>query len=456
MTATTPATEPRPAPVRTSPRWAGRARSAAFLVLLASGCGEANKYVEPPPPEVIVANPVRQEVTNYFETTGTAQPVLSVDIRARVKGFLKERHFKEGSAVKKGQLLLVIDEEPFRVQLDQAKTRLVEAEAALRKAKQSRAREVARAQLQLDESQLQLARLAETRQRNLIGRGAGTREEMDQAEASRKKNEAQVEATKASLEQAEADYETNILAAEGNAGAARTAVRNAEIELGYCRMYAPIDGRISRVNIHVGNLVGDGQASLLATIVTTDPVYAYVNVSEHDLLRFRGMSGSPGRPGTGPDAMPMELGLANEQGYPHAGHGDYQDPAVDPGTGTVRVRGVFPNPDGSILPGLFVRVRVPFDRQKDALLVPERALGTDQSGQYLLVVGKGDVVEYRPVKVGTLVDGMRVVEGKIAAEDRVVVDGLLRARPNLKVSPKFSADKAVALAGSKDEPPRHP
>src|SRR5262245_32562419 len=210
------------------------------LLCTAGGCGETNRYIEPPAPEVTVAMPIRREVTNYLETTGTAQPVLSVDVRARVKGFLKERHFKEGSIVKQGDLLLVIDEEPFRVALDQARTRLAEAEAALRKARQSRAREVARAQLALDESQLQLARLTSNRQRNLIARGAGTREEMDQADAALKKNEAQVLSTKASLAQVEADYETNILAAEANAAAARTAIRNAEIELGYCRMYAPI------------------------------------------------------------------------------------------------------------------------------------------------------------------------------------------------------------------------
>ena len=184
-----------------------KARAVAMIGLLglAAGCGETNKYVEPPLPEVTVAKPVTREVTNYFEVTGTAQPLLSVDIRARVRGFLKERLFREGMLGKAGQLLLVIDEEPFRVQHDQAKARLAEVEASLRKAKQSRSREVARAQLALDDSQLQLARLAEARQRNLTARGAGTREQMDQAEASRKKNEAQVEATRASLDQAEAD-----------------------------------------------------------------------------------------------------------------------------------------------------------------------------------------------------------------------------------------------------------
>jgi RND family efflux transporter MFP subunit len=440
----------RPAPARV--------RAAALLVGLVAGCGDANKYVEPPPPEVTVATPVVREVTNYFEATGTAQPVVTVEIRARVKGFLKERHFKEGSAVKAGQLLLVIDEEPFRLQLEQAKTRRAEAEAALRKAKQSRAREVARAQLALDESQLLLARIAETRQHSLSVRNAGSRQEMDQAEASRKKNEAQVEATRASLDQAEADYETNILSAEANVGSTQTAVRNAEIELGYCRMFSPIDGRISRSSFDAGNLVGDGQASLLATIVKVDPIYAYTNISESDLLRYRGAAEGAARPGSGEESMTMELGLANEKGYPHRGRSDYQDPGVDPGTGTIRVRGVFPNPDGAILPGLFVRVRVPFDRRKDALLVPERALGTDQSGQYLLVVGKDNIVDYRPVRVGVQVDSMRVVEGKIGPKDLVVVDGLLRARPKLKVTPKPEEEgsRAVAIVEpAAEDSPRH-
>jgi membrane fusion protein (multidrug efflux system) len=411
------------------------------LLGLAPGCGDTNTYVEPPPPEVTVATPVRRDVTEYFEATGTTQPVLSVDVRARVKGFLKERHFKEGATVKKGELLLVIDEEPFRLALEQAKTRRAEAEAALKKARQSRARETAAAQLALDEAQYELTKISGERQHKLMARGAGTAEELDQAEAARKKAAAQVDADRAQLEQARSDYETNILSAEAGVAAAVTAVRNAEIELGYCRMHSPIDGRISRVNYHVGNLVGDGQASLLATIVKTDPVYAYTNVSEYDLLRFRrSYSGSGGeRPGADAPSAPMEMALAGESGFPHRGRLDYQDPGLDPGTGTVQVRGVFPNPDGSILPGLFVRLRVPVGRREGALLVPERALGTDQSGQYLLVVGPDNVVEYRPVKAGALLEDLRVVEGKLAPGDRVVVEGLLRARPKQKVKPMSDA-----------------
>lgn len=430
------------------------------LLGLAAGCGETNSYVEPPPPEVTVATPVRRDVTEYFEATGTTQPVLSVDVRARVKGFLKERHFKEGAMVRQGELLLVIDEEPFKLALEQAKTRLAEAEAALKKARQSRARETAEAQLALDEAQFQLTKISGERQHKLMARGAGTAEELDQAEAARKKAAAQVDADRAQLEQARADYETNILSAEAGVAAALTAVRNAEIELGYCRMHAPTDGRISRVNYHVGNLVGDGQASLLATILKTDPVYAYTNVSEYDLLRFRRAYGGGGGDGgsersrTDAPSAPMEMALAGESGFPHRGRLDYQDPGLDPGTGTVQVRGVFPNPDGSILPGLFVRLRVPVGQREGALLVPERALGTDQSGQYLLVVGRDDLVEYRPVKTGALLEDLRVVEGKIGPDDRVVVEGLLRARPKQKVKPMSDAPQGDPVAAADVSGPR--
>jgi membrane fusion protein (multidrug efflux system) len=432
----------------------GRLRAVLPLIpaILLGGCSGANRYVEPPPPEVTVVRPTLRPVTDYLEATGTAQPVQSVDIRARVRGFLKEQHFREGSAVKKGQLLLVIDEEPFRLALDQARLRLAEAEASLRKARQSKAREVGRAQLALDLSQLNLARIIEARQRSLTGRNVGAREELDQAEASRKKNEAQVEATRAQLDQMEADYETSNIAAQAVAGSARMAVRNAEIELGYCRMVAPADGRISRINYHVGNLVGDGQSSLLATIVTVDPIYAYTTVSEADLIRFRSLIGEAGRSGLGESAMPMELGLAGERGYPHRGRADYLEPAADPGTGTIKLRGIFPNPDGAILPGFFVRVRIPAGQPHDALLVPERALGNDQSGAFLLVVGRDDVVEYRPVKAGPRVDEMRVVEGSIGPEDRVVVEGLLRARPRLKVSPIPAPAEGKGLAAATPRP----
>lgn len=430
-----------------------RRRRAAWLVLAGmvaaqAGCGQANVYHEPPPPEVVVAKPRREAVTSYLEYTGTAQAFEKVELRARVKGFLKEKRFKDGADVKAGQLLFVIDEEPFRVRLEQAKAKQGEAEATYRKAEQSKSREVAHAQLDLDLSQLALSKLEENRTRNLLTRNAGSREDLDRAEATRKKNEAQVESDRANLEQAQSDYAINILAAKSSLAAALADVRNAEIDLGYCRITAPFDGRINNREFDVGNYVGDGQSTVLATVVKTDPIHAYVSVSEDDLLRLQHMERSGTRKDYRQAPMLVEMGLGNEEGYPHRGQVDYADPSVDTGTGTVRLRGVFANPDGLITPGLFVRVRMPLEKREGALLVPDRALGSDQSGSYLLVVGKEDKVERRSVRLGSEVDGMREVVGEIGPDERVVVDGLLRARPGLKVAPKFeeAAPRAVASA----------
>lgn len=429
----------------------GRVGWVGAAVASVAGCGQPNVYQEPPPPEVVVSKPVRQAITSYIEYTGTAQASEKVELRARVRGFLQERRFKDGDAVKAGQLLFVIDETSFRVRLEQARAMQDEAEAALRKTEQSRSREVAQSQLDLDLSQLDLARIEEGRTRNLLSRNAGSREDLDRAEASRRRNEAQVEADRANLEQTRADYEVNILSARARLAAARSDVRNAEIDLGYCRVVAPFDGRIDQRQFDVGNYVGEGQSIVLATVVKTDPIYAYITPSEGDLLRVQEMARRTNAGDYRSGVIPMELGLGNEDGYPHRGQLDYVDPSVDTGTGTVRTRGLFANADNRIIPGLFIRVRMPFEQNNQALLVPDRALGSDQSGPYLLVVGKDDKVERRTVRPGTEQGSNRVVAGEIGPDDRVVVDGLLRARPGLKVVPKPAGAAAPAVARAAGE-----
>jgi membrane fusion protein (multidrug efflux system) len=435
------------------------ASTTLIVVAQLVGCSQGNTYIEPPPPEVVVTKPVLQGVTSYLEYTGTAQASERVELRARVKGFLKERAFHDGEDVKAGQLLFVIDEEPFQVRLDQAKAKQAEAEAALKKAEQSKAREVARAQLEVDLSQFELARIEESRTRTLLARNAGSREDLDRAEATRKKNEAQVEADRANLVQAEADYDVNILAAKSALAAAKSDVRNATIDLGYCRVVAPIDGKINQRELDIGNYVGDGTSTVLATIVKTDPIYAFITPSEDDMLRIQetlrsgdnAEAANEGDGASGLQSIRIEIGLGNETGYPHRGRVDYTDPSVDTGTGTIRVRGIFPNSDGAITPGLFVRARLPLERQESAVLVPDRALGSDQGGPYLLVVGKDDVVERRNVRPGDEVGELRVVEGQIGPDDRVVVEGLLRARPGLKVTPKAqeaNAEQPGAVAAN--------
>ena len=427
--------------------WVGTCAIGLAAGGLIAGCGQPNVYHEPPPPEVVVALPVRQPVTSYIEYTGTAQASEKVELRARVRGFLKERRFQDGDLVNAGQLLFVIDEEPFQVRLDQARAMQDEAEAGLKKTEQSKAREVSESQLDLNQSQLTLAKIEEQRTRTLLARNAGSREDLDRAEANRKKSEAQVESDRANLEQSKADYEVNILSARAKLAATRSDVRNAEIDLGYCHVAAPFTGRIDQRQFDVGNYVGDGQSIVLATIVKTNPIYAYITPSEDDMLRVQRMARRSESADYRSVDVPMELGLSNEDGYPHQGKLDYIDPSVDTNSGTVRTRGVFANARSLITPGLFVRVRMPFERNEAALLVPDRALGSDQSGPYLLVVGKDDKVERRTIRPGTEQGGNRVVDGQIGPDDRVVVDGLLRARPGLKVVPRPAGAPAVAGAG---------
>jgi len=366
-----------------------------------AGCEQGNTYVEPPPPEVTVSAPVRRAVTSYLEYTGTARAVATVEVRARVEGYLESLQFEDGQEVRQGDLLFQIDPRPFRAKVDAARADLASKQARL-------------TQLESD-----YARDSRLRQRNAI-----TAEEFV--------------ATQAGLGVARAEVE-----------AAKAALQTAELDLGYTRVTAPIAGRITRRQVDVGNLVGDGEATLLATIVEDHQVYAYFTVSETDLLRFRSLAASGARPDYRDGTIPIDLGLADERGYPHTGRLEYMDPAVDPATGTVVVRGIFENEDHRIIPGLFVRVRVPLEQGRDALLVPERALGVDQVGQYLLVVNDEDVVEQRPVEVGTRVEGLRVVESNLGPEDRVVVNGIQRARPGTAVVPK-PAGSLEALAVSTD------
>lgn len=406
------------------------------LLLLMSfvGCSRPNVYVEPPPPEVSVVHPIERSVTEYLEFTGMTQPLETVDIRARVKGILRERHFTDGAEVTQGQLLLVIDEEPFRIQLEAARSRLREAEAALQQATVSRAREVAKAQVSLKQAEVALAEQEEIRVRGLFESKAVSQSEMDQARARRESRVAELDSARASLAQADATYDTTIQTFKAQVDSAAIAVRDAELNLSYCRMTAPIDGRITRINIDVGNLINDNGSAILATIIKLKPIHAYATVSESDLQRTPALRDVASR---GNDQsvtpLPVELGLPSDNGYPRRGVVDYTDPALDSSTGTMGVRGLFENSDHSLIPGMFVRMRLAIAEHSGSLLVPERALGTDQSGQYLYVVNSEGVVQYRSVKTGVQEGDLRVVTGELSTTDQVILEGLLRVRPGARV-----------------------
>lgn len=376
-------------------------RGAAVLALVLGlglgmgGCKQKpQKAAAPPPPEVTVMRPVVRDVIEYAHYTGTTVAHAQVDIRARVAGRLEKVLFQPSAIVKKGELLFVIEPAPYQAKLDMALAELATSQAAL-----------------------ELARATRIRKERAWRQRAVSEVEVMQARAQEAQAKAQVQAAKA----------------RGEA---------ARIDLGYTHIHAPIAGRLSRSLVDVGNLVGVDGPTLLTTIVDDDPIYAYFRISEADLLRFLALERKkdPDRP---KGRHPVFMALANEEGWPHRGRVDYASNRVDPATGTFEVRGVFPNPDGRILPGLFVRIRVPVEEVKGALLVPDRAVQADQGGRFVLVVDDKGVVHYRRVKVGPRQpDGLRLIRSGLKAEDRVVVKGLLRARPGAKVRPVEAGSQA--------------
>ena len=360
-----------------------------MLAGLFSGCEEKNEYVPPPIPKVTVMQPIEKEVTEYLEFTGTAQSIASVDIRARVQGFLQSMHFKEGDIVKKDALLYVIEPDTYKATLDKAVADLANSKA------------------HLDQTEIEFQRIT-----RLIKENASSDRELITARTNR-------DAAKAAVAAAEASVET------------------ARINLGYCTIRAPLSGRIARTQVDVGNLVGAGEFTLLTTIKQYDPIYAYFTQNERQLLRARKLLRKHNLDQIKEySTVPVHLGLADEPDYPHEGRLDYLDPALDAASGTLLLRGTFPNPPPYlIMPGMFVRVRAPMGIRKTSLLISERAIGTDQRGQYLLVVNAENVVDYRLVTTGTLIDGMRVIEDGIKAGEWVIVTGVQRARPGMKVDP---------------------
>ena len=370
------------------------------LSLLAAlpACNEENKYEPPPAPKVGVAQPAKQPVTRYLELTGNTVTLDKVELVARVVGFLHEINYKDGSTVKKGDVLFVIEPAPYEAKVQQAEAEVAAAKAAL---------DFAEAEFQRQDT------LSRTTQ-------FGWQSKLYEARKNRDENRARLQKAQASLDLA-------------------------KIELGYTKVTAPFDGIVTTHLAAVGALVGGSSATPLATILRLDPIYVTANLSEQDVLRI--IADPKGISTDDLGKIPIEAGLMTETAYPHKGVIDYIAPLVDPSTGTLEVRGMFANPDEGLLPGLFVHVRVPPSQgpEQDALLVPQTALGNDQGGPYVLVVAKDDVVDKRSVTVGPAVGDMRVIEKGLSTDDKVVVAGLLRAVPGQKVR----TETVVSAAASK-------
>lgn len=383
--------------------------SAVFIfVALASmgilGCSEKAQVAAPPSAEVIVSHPLKKEVTQFLEFTGTAAALEFVEIRARVEGWLQSVHFEPGSKVKKGDLLFIVDPRPFKAQVDQV-------EAAL-KGKQ--------ADLQLKQANLKRAE-------QLVASASISQLQYDVQKAEEAVGRAQVGISEADLEKA-------------------------NLDLAYTQVTSPINGHISRNYVDVGNLVGARDKTLLTEIVNDSSIYVYFDVSERDLLMLMRMwpNIQTEKP-SDREKPPAYLQLADEEGFPHEGKVDFSEPRVDPSTGTLKVRAIFSNEKRMLVPGLFARVRVPIQK-KEALLVPELAVGIAQAGRYVLVVNKDHVVEQKLVKTGQLEGTLRVIDDGLSKDELVVTNAIQRARPGAKVSPTESPISDTPQATEKAAP----
>ena len=359
------------------------------LSLVALGGCEQNAFVPPPPPKVEVALPVQRPITRYLEATGNTAPIQSVDLVARVQGFLQSIDYKDGDLVKQGATLFTIEPETYKLKLDQAQAAQVGAEASLKQAE-----------------------LDYKRQSDLVARQAVSQSTLDTSTANR-------DNAQANLQQAQAN------------------TRIAEVNYGYTKVTAPFDGVVSAHLVSVGELVGAASPTQLATIVALDPIYVNFNVNEQDVIRIREEARKRGLTPSDLKQVDVDVGLQTDEGYPHRGKLDYASPTLNLSTGTLAVRAIFSNPNRVLLPGYFVRVRIPVDRQKDALLVPDTALGTDQSGRYVLVVNKDNAVEQRKVETGPLEGELHVIDSGLKVDNRVVIAGLLSVIPGQRVDPQL-------------------
>jgi RND family efflux transporter MFP subunit len=364
---------------------------AAFVVL--SAC-EQNTFVPPPPPKVEVSVPTQRAITRYLEATGTTAAIKNVDLVARVQGFLQSINYKDGAEVKAGTTLFTIEPETYKLKLEQAQA----AEAG--------------AQASVKQTEADFKRQSDLVQRQVVSQAT-----LDTSTATR-------DNAQANLQQAQVN------------------TKIAQVNYGYTNVTAPFDGIVTSHLVSVGELVGVSSPTQLATIVALDPLYVNFNVNERDVLWIREEARRRGITVNEIRQLPVEIGLQTEEGFPHKGNLDYVSPTVNQSTGTLAVRGVMPNANRVLLPGYFVRVRVPFEEQKGALLMPDVALGSDQAGRYVLVVNGENIVEQRKVTTGPLDGSLRVIESGLKPEDRVVTAGLLRAIPGQKVDPQPQKNEA--------------
>lgn len=373
------------------------------LVVVLAGCQKQHPLAAPPPPTVSVIQPVAKDIVEWDEYIGRLEAPETVEIRARVSGYLDKVHFKEGKEVKKGDLLFTIDPRPYQAEFDRADADYQRAQTL--------------ADLALSDAE---------RAKRLIATKAISEEDFDTKTKTYNSTLAAVKSAKAALE-------------------------SARLNLEFTEIHSPIDGRTSRAAVTEGNLVSGGVsgagATLLTTVVSQDPLYCYVDVDERSILKYIQLRKEGKRESALDKPIPVEMQLADEEDFPHRGFTDFVDNKIDPNTGTLRCRGVFPNPERVLGPGFYARMRIPGSGKYPALLIPDRALGSDQSQKFVYVVNAEKKVEFRPVTLGPMVDGLRVVKSGLKAGEQIIAEGLLRVRPGMVVEAKpWEAPVQAAVA----------
>jgi membrane fusion protein, multidrug efflux system len=352
------------------------------LSILSTGCSHQVSQQGPPPAAVTVAPVEQKEIVEWSEFTGRTEPVDSVEIRPRTSGYIQEVRFQSGQLVKKGDVLFVIDPRWNQAVFDQR-------------------------QAEYDQAKSEAGRTDKLLANNAIS--------AEEAEA--RKSKAEV---------------------------AKAALDSAKLDLEYTEVKAPIDGRVSRALLTEGNYVSGnaGSASLLTTVVSVNPVYVNADIDEDTLLKFNELVYSKKLGTTDGGKIPVELQLADESEFPHKGYIESFDNKLDPSTGSILLRAVFPNDDSRIVPGLFARIRIPLSERHDALLIDERSVGTDQANKFVLTLTSSNTVQYQAIELGPLVDGKRVVRSGLEAGEKIVVNGMARVRPGMPVAPEDQVAKS--------------
>jgi multidrug efflux system membrane fusion protein len=363
----------------------------ACALLSIGGCGKSGGSAQsPPPPQVSVAQVLEKRVKDWDEFTGRLQAVETVEIRPRVSGYIDKVAFTEGTQVKRGDLLFVIDPRPYQAEYDRAAADVKRYKTAL-----------------------ELARIELVRVQRLKDSGAVSEEELD-------------------------ERKSTVAQAEANVAGAEAALEAASLNMNFTRVTSPIAGRVSRAEVTRGNLVtgGSNGGTLLSSVVSMDPMYLYFDADEQSYLRYTQMARSGASPSSNDAQNPVQVGLANEEGFPHPGALDFVDNQLNPQTGTIRARAVLPNRNGQFTPGLFARVQLLVSGEYSAILIEDRAVNTDQNQKYVLLLGANNQIEYRKVKLGRVIEGLRIVREGLKSGDVIVVNGAQRAHPGVTVTPQ--------------------